>query len=91
MASEPFGFTASKGDYNKDGVPDLLTGGIGRNDREIYVSDGRDGSPLKTLRLPDSESDAARTRPRPRRSRLRSSKAREMVLRPARSRKNSVY
>lgn len=60
MASEPFGFTASKGDYNKDGVPDLLTGGIGRNDREIYVSDGRDGSPLKTLRLPDSESDAAK-------------------------------
>lgn len=60
MASEPFGFTASKGDYNKDGVPDLLTGGIGRNDREIYVSDGGDGSPLKTLRLPDSESDAAK-------------------------------
>ncbi|MDQ6749909.1 MAG: FG-GAP-like repeat-containing protein [Actinomycetota bacterium] len=54
-AAESFGFVASRTDYDKDGVPDLLTGGIGGNDREIYVNNGRDGSPLKTLRLSDAD------------------------------------
>ncbi len=54
-ASEAFGFVASKTDYNKDGTPDLVVGGIGPDDHQIYILDGRTGSALKTLALPASE------------------------------------
>jgi len=53
-ASEAFGFAASKTDYNKDGTPDLFVGGIGPDDREVYIINGKNGSALKTLALPGS-------------------------------------
>jgi len=54
-AAKAFGFTADTTDYNKDGTPDLFVGGLGGGDHEVYVSNGKDGSPLKTLALPASE------------------------------------
>ncbi len=54
-ASQAFGFVASKTDYNHDGTPDLFVGGIGPDDHEVYVIDGKTGSPLKTLALPASD------------------------------------
>ncbi len=54
-AAKAFGFTADTTDYNKDGTPDLFVGGLGGNDHEVYIDNGKDGSPLKTLTLPPSE------------------------------------
>jgi hypothetical protein len=61
-AGKAFGFTVSKTDYNKDGTTDLFVTNLTNHERafsglpqEAYVFDGRDGSLLKTLELPESE------------------------------------
>jgi Ca2+-binding RTX toxin-like protein len=58
-----FGFSMTRTDYNKDGMPDLyvgqnphhLAGGAVDTSGGTYVFDGRDGSLLKSLELPPSD------------------------------------
>ncbi len=54
-ASEAFGFTASRTDYNRDGRPDLYVSGLAGLNTSTDIFDGRDGSLLRTLALPGSE------------------------------------
>ena len=57
-----FGWSLEKTDYNKDGVPDLYVGSSPHHTPDIsqnggtYVFDGRNGSLLKALELPPSDS-----------------------------------
>ncbi len=57
-ASEAFGFTASRTDYNKDGTPDTYVSGLQGMNTETFIYDGRDGSLMKTLALPEPEVQA---------------------------------
>ena len=66
---QTFGFAAAKTDYNKDGTPDVYVGssphgggpdpsGIDQNG-ETHIFDGRDGSLLKSLLLPEADRQPA--------------------------------
>jgi hypothetical protein len=50
-----FGFPANRTDYNKDGTTDLYISAFSSDDGKTHVFDGRDGSLLKTLALPATE------------------------------------
>ncbi|MDQ3643463.1 MAG: VCBS repeat-containing protein [Actinomycetota bacterium] len=58
-----FGWTMDKTDHNKDGTPDLYVGQAphhgGLDGGGTYVMDGKDGSELKRLELPESCDQAA--------------------------------
>ena len=64
-AGGQFGFSMSKTDYNKDGVPDQYVGDaphhipVSNQDGGTRVFDGRDGSVLKQFPLPESDSQPA--------------------------------
>ena len=58
-ASEAFGFSARRTDYNKDGRPDVLVGALSGNNTQATIFDGRDGSVLKTLELPAADAQRA--------------------------------
>jgi hypothetical protein len=64
-AGGQFGFSMSKTDYNKDGVPDQYVGDaphhipVSDQDGGTRVFDGRDGSVLKQFNLPASDSQPA--------------------------------
>jgi hypothetical protein len=55
QAVAAFGFPANRTDYNKDGTTDLYISSISSDDGKSHVFDGRDGSLLKTLALPATE------------------------------------
>jgi hypothetical protein len=54
-------FSMTRTDYNLDGTPDLLAGDIASGTAPVdqnggaYIFDGRDGSPLKSFRLPEAD------------------------------------
>ncbi len=54
-ANRAFGWALSRTDYNKDGTPDSYISGLQQSHTKTWIYDGRDGSLLKTLALPQSE------------------------------------
>ena len=68
-AGQTFGFAAARTDYNKDGTPDVYVGAsphgggpeVATLDQngETHIFDGRDGSLLKSLLLPEADRQPA--------------------------------
>ncbi|MDQ3632360.1 MAG: VCBS repeat-containing protein [Actinomycetota bacterium] len=62
-----FGFSVSRTDYNRDGIPDLYVGQAPHHRSAVdqsggtYIFDGKDGSLLKSLELPASDAQPGAT------------------------------